>query len=229
MCTTCQASCCHDMEVEVSVPDLIRLGLLNESEASTDFVEAVNRLKKRGIIRSFRTKDFVAVLEQKKNGDCIFLSKDRRCKVYEKRPEICRQFPKLGPNPNHCPYIEKPIEVRVPSTWVKYEPSLCKGCWAGCCTLPVKVSSEDLYHMGFLKNHEVNGPLAKIAKCLMEKGIVKSFHLKTRVFTLQTKNGTDCVFLGPDRLCTIYEQRPSVCRRFPENSARRGFCPAIRR
>ncbi|MDP8217126.1 MAG: YkgJ family cysteine cluster protein [Candidatus Theseobacter exili] len=32
-------------------------------------------------------------LKEKKNGSCIFLSKDRLCTVYTARPKQCRQFP----------------------------------------------------------------------------------------------------------------------------------------
>jgi uncharacterized protein len=229
LCSTCQATCCHDIEVEASIPDLIRLGYMTPVEASTSLMKAISRLKKKGIISTFRKKDLISVLAQKKNKDCIFLDKERRCTVYENRPEICRRFPTAGPNPKHCPYIEKKIEVRLPKTWVPYKPALCSGCWAGCCTLPVQVSSEDLFHMGFLNYDQVNGPLGHIAKKLMNDGIVKSFNLKTGIFTLQQKNGTDCVFLDEKRMCTIYDKRPSVCRGFPYNSARPGYCPAKRK
>lgn len=118
----------------------------------------------------------------------------------------------------------KPIPER-PSTWVRFKPALCNGCWAGCCTLPVLVTSEELFHLGYLKVHEVEGPLGKVAVRLLKKGIIQSFNPRSRLFTLQQKNGTDCVFLDEDRLCTVYDRRPSICRRFPKGSARPGFCP----
>lgn len=96
------------MPVEVSVPDLVRLELITEEEAAAGVLKkAATRLKKQGFIRTFRAKTLIFVLEQKSNGDCTFLGKDRRCTVYEKRPEICRLFPKIGPRPGHCPYQEK--------------------------------------------------------------------------------------------------------------------------
>src|SRR5687768_6165366 len=76
-----------------------------------------------------------------------------------------------------------------PATWVKFRPGLCEGCWAGCCTLPVTVTSEDLFHMGYLTAVQVNGPLLRIAARLMREGLVKSYNNRTRIFTLQTKNG----------------------------------------
>jgi len=107
MCETCWAGCCHGMPVEVSVPDLIRLGVLSEDEASTSLKKASKRLQKQGVVSSFRSRTMIFVLQQKSNGDCRYLNDKRQCTVYENRPEICRQFPKIGPRPGHCPYQKK--------------------------------------------------------------------------------------------------------------------------
>ena len=119
----------------------------------------------------------------------------------------------------------KPVNIDNPKTWVKYKPSLCNGCWAGCCTFPVPVTSEDLFHMGLVTEREVNGPLLPIAKRLMKKGIVQKFSPHKGVFVLAQKNGNDCLFLSKQRRCKIYDKRPSVCRRFPDGGRRPGFCP----
>lgn len=124
---------------------------------------------------------------------------------------------------------KKQIAVGLPETWVPYRASLCRGCWAGCCTMPVQVTSEELFHMGFLAAHEVNGPLKRIANRLIKQGILRSYNARTRLFRLQQVNGNDCVFLDANRLCKIYDRRPSICREFPRNSVRPGFCPAIRK
>ena len=105
LCNTCFASCCHDMPLEVSVPDLIRLGLVTQEEAMEGLAPIAERLKTRKIIQRFHPKKMVFVIAQKKNKDCIFLDENRRCTVYLKRPEICRQFPKIGPKPGSCPYL----------------------------------------------------------------------------------------------------------------------------
>lgn len=132
--------------------------------------------------------------------------------------------PKSDLDPASAPTNQK-VDIFRTETWVRYKPSLCKGCFAGCCTLPVQVTTEDLFHMGFLEVSEVNGPLLPIFKRLFQKGIVESFKNRSGTFTLKQKNGSDCIFLDKNRLCTIYERRPSICRRFPQNSARPGFCP----
>jgi Fe-S-cluster containining protein len=79
--------------------------------------------------------------------------------------------------------------------------------------------------MGYLRADQINGPKKRLAARLIREGLVKSFNTRTEIFTLQTKNGHDCLFLDEDRLCTIYDRRPHICRRFPLNSARPGFCP----
>lgn len=79
--------------------------------------------------------------------------------------------------------------------------------------------------MGYLEFAQVNGPLRRIAAQLKRLGIVRSYNAQARTFTLVQKSGGDCVFLDANRLCTIYDRRPSVCRSFPSNSMRPGFCP----
>ena len=130
---------------------------------------------------------------------------------------------KEPPHPN--PPLPGKVDVVDTSTWVRYRAGMCEGCWGGCCTMPVTVSSEDLYHMGYLEAHQVNGPLKRVALKLMREGIVKSYRDRTRTFVLQTKNGHDCLFLDENRRCSIYDRRPYVCRKFPLNSARPGYCP----
>lgn len=123
----------------------------------------------------------------------------------------------------------KKVEIAKPSSWVEFKPSMCRGCWAGCCTMPVQVTSEELYHMGFIDAHQVNGPLKRISQKLIKAGIIKSFNSRNRLFRLKQRENGDCVFLDTNRLCTIYENRPSICRGFPFNSVRPGFCPSQRK
>ena len=113
------------------------------------------------------------------------------------------------------------------SNWTRFRPSLCKGCWAGCCRLPVEATADDLVRLGLLSPDEATGSLKKVARRLMSDGVVHQFRASTGLFTLaQTPDG-DCRFLGKeDRLCTVYERRPGVCRRFPEVGPRPGHCPA---
>ena len=103
---------------------------------------------------------------------------------------------------------------------------MCDGCWAGCCTLPVEVSAADLIRLGLVTEEEAALSLKAVAKTLMKKRIVQAYSPKTQIFVLEQRHGRDCVFLGRDRLCTVYEKRPEVCRKFPSIGPRPGFCPA---
>lgn len=103
LCASCAATCCR-LPLEVRVFDLVRLGLASEDEAA-----APKRLSKRlireGVVRTFRGATGLFLLEQKANGDCRFLGEDRRCTVYERRPDTCRDFPaRVGPRVGFCPY-----------------------------------------------------------------------------------------------------------------------------
>ena len=103
MCEGCFAGCCT-LPVEVSASDLIRLELITEDEAATSLKKVFRKLHKAGFVQSYHANRGLFILEQRGARDCVFLGpKDRRCTVYEKRPEVCRQFPKIGPRPGYCP------------------------------------------------------------------------------------------------------------------------------
>jgi uncharacterized protein len=115
-----------------------------------------------------------------------------------------------------------------PWTWIKYKNGMCQDCWAGCCTMPVEVSAADLIGMGLTSEEEASASLKKLAKRLQTEGVVKSYRANTGVFMLTQKANNDCYFLDTKtRLCTIYEKRPTVCRRFPTSlGTRPGYCPS---
>ncbi len=83
--------------------------------------------------------------------------------------------------------------------------------------------------MGYLTLFQVNGPLKRIANRLIREGVLRSYRPRTRTFILQRTKADDCVFLDADRRCQIYDRRPFVCRKFPENAVRPGFCPSQRK
>jgi Fe-S-cluster containining protein len=122
------------------------------------------------------------------------------------------------------------VDAQRPSTWLKFKgPSQCDGCWAGCCTLPVEVSAADLIRLELIEEEEAAVSLKQVAKKLMKQKIVQGFSPKTQIFVLEQRYGRDCVFLGKDRLCTVYEKRPEVCRKFPKIGPRPGFCPTLKK
>jgi Fe-S-cluster containining protein len=118
------------------------------------------------------------------------------------------------------------VDSQRPSTWKAFRPGLCEGCWAGCCTLPLEVTIEDLLRLGLASPDETE---KKTARRLMREGVVRSYRAGTGLFTLEQRPSGDCRFLDSDRRCTVYDKRPNVCRRFPSIGPRPGFCPARQR
>ena len=123
-----------------------------------------------------------------------------------------------------APELEK-VEIDRPSTWLKFNSTMCAGCWSGCCTLPVEVSVMDLIRLGVATEDEAAVSLKKVAKRLVREGVVQRFFSKSQIFILQQRNGRDCIYLDQNRRCTVYEKRPQVCRSFPKIGPRPGFCP----
>ena len=103
-CTLCRGHCCA-MPVEIKATDLIRLEVATKDEFLNSVKKTAKRLKKEGIILSYRDGTEFFMLSQKANDDCYFLdSLTRLCTVYENRPDTCRDFPsKVGPRVGFCP------------------------------------------------------------------------------------------------------------------------------
>jgi Fe-S-cluster containining protein len=118
------------------------------------------------------------------------------------------------------------IDAQRPSTWLQYRKGMCEGCWSGCCTLPVEVSAADLIRLELITEEEAALSLKEVSKKLLKKKLIQAFSAKSGIFILDQRYGSDCVFLGRDRLCTVYEKRPEVCRQFPKIGPRPGFCPS---
>jgi uncharacterized protein len=123
------------------------------------------------------------------------------------------------------------IDPQKPSTWKRYQKGMCDGCWGGCCTLPLEASAYDLIRLKLITEDEAASSLKKVSKRLIKEGWVRSFHPATGLFMMEQKYGDrgifECIFLGPDRLCTVYARRPEVCRQFPKIGPKPGFCPAF--
>lgn len=95
------------MPVEVTLDDLIQLGLVDRDEAEGSLRKIAKKLIKEKYITSYRQSTGLFMLAQKTNRDCYFLdSKTRLCTVYEKRPGVCRKFPSIGPRPGYCPAVK---------------------------------------------------------------------------------------------------------------------------
>lgn len=113
-----------------------------------------------------------------------------------------------------------------PSTWLKYRDGLCNGCYGSCCTMPVEVDALDLIRLGVASEDEIALSKKKLAKRLIKEKILSSYREGTDLFMLAARPNGDCYYLDTKtRLCTVYEKRPGVCRKFPEIGPRPGYCP----
>jgi Fe-S-cluster containining protein len=117
------------------------------------------------------------------------------------------------------------VDTQRPGTWVRFKAGLCDGCWAGCCTLPVEVSANDLIRLGLTSEEEAAVSLKALARRLLKEKVIQAFQAKSQIFVLEQRYGRDCIFLDSDRRCTVYEKRPEVCRKFPKIGPRPGYCP----
>ena len=96
-CDLCPAYCCSYPRVIVSKTDLERLA----AHFGVDLKQARKRFTKKGAEKGER------VLRHRKDhifkSVCRFLDQEeRRCTVYEARPEICREYP----GERHCGYYD---------------------------------------------------------------------------------------------------------------------------
>ena len=103
LCSGCHGNCCK-LHVEARVSDLVRMGLLSEDEALWSARKIARKLESQKLIQSYRASTMKFTLSQRVNNDCIFLDETSRlCTIYEKRPDVCRNFPEIGPRPGWCP------------------------------------------------------------------------------------------------------------------------------
>ncbi|RZS56992.1 YkgJ family cysteine cluster protein [Sphaerotilus mobilis] len=105
LCDDCAANCCT-MPVEVRLPDLVRLGLVDPFEAEHEAPRLIaRRLEKARVVERYHDRSGIFTLARRADGDCRYLdATSRRCTVYAQRPDTCRKHPEVGPRPGHCPY-----------------------------------------------------------------------------------------------------------------------------
>ncbi len=102
LCEGCQALCCT-LPVEVSLTDLTQLDLLTLEQSQLPYRQITRLLLERSVIEAAIENSRSFILRQTESGVCRYLGADRRCGVYDKRPEVCRTFPAIGPRPGFCP------------------------------------------------------------------------------------------------------------------------------
>lgn len=96
--------------------------------------------------------------------------------------------------------------------------------------MPVEVNAEDLVRLEIAERDQVDQNLKKVANRLIKQGLVSQYREKTGLLTLTQKSNSDCYFLDSNRMCTVYEKRPGVCRKFPTQMSRKiDHCPYIKK
>lgn len=107
LCGFCDAACCS-LAVEVKAHDLIRMELMDEFELEEGLKLVAKRLMRQRVVDHFHAKTATFTLARMANGDCLFLDPDtRRCTMYRKRPDTCRNHPGIGPRTGYCAFIKK--------------------------------------------------------------------------------------------------------------------------
>lgn len=107
LCMQCRGTCCS-LPVEVQPEDLVRIGLIDAFELQENMKRIYKRLCKNGFVEHFHAKTNTFTLTRLANGDCLYLdAKTRRCTIYEKRPDTCRNHPQIGPRSGYCAFISK--------------------------------------------------------------------------------------------------------------------------
>lgn len=105
LCDDCRASCCT-LPAEARIGDLIRMGVVDAFETDEPLKPIARRLEKAGIIEHFNFKSGLFTLARRASGDCTFLDAvTRRCTIYDRRPDTCRNHPRIGPRPGYCAYV----------------------------------------------------------------------------------------------------------------------------
>jgi hypothetical protein len=63
---------------------------------------------KEGVVQHVSQRDGIFTLVQHSSGDCLYLDREsRRCTIYERRPDTCRNHPTIGPRPGFCAWKQK--------------------------------------------------------------------------------------------------------------------------
>jgi len=107
LCDHCNGSCCT-LPVEVKTSDLVRMQLMDEFELEEAPKKIARRLMKERVVEHFHSKSETFTLARMANGDCLYLeTQTRRCIIYDKRPDTCRNHPKIGPRDGFCAFRNK--------------------------------------------------------------------------------------------------------------------------
>jgi len=94
--------------------------------------------------------------------------------------------------------LDNTVRTITDEVWQKIDCTTCANC---CKTLDITVSPADITRL----SNRLNMTRKDFSTAYVTKDAMGDNILKSR----------PCVFLGADNRCTVYENRPEVCREFP--------------
>lgn len=80
------------------------MGFIQVGEVNGSKTKIARRLIKEGVLQSYNARSELFTLKRHRNHDCVFLDENRLCKIYERRPFVCRSFPQYSARPGFCPH-----------------------------------------------------------------------------------------------------------------------------
>lgn len=109
MCASCEACCCY-LPVEVDAEDLVSMGLVDNFFLEFSEKEQNKEALRLPQILRYQGKNKKYLLDQRSDGSCLYLNKEKKCDIYGQRPKTCRNHPQIGPRPGYCPYLTKKLK-----------------------------------------------------------------------------------------------------------------------
>ena len=91
------------------------------------------------------------------------------------------------------------MDIDDTATWVPYRKGMCDTCYAGCCTLIVEVTGEDLVRIKATDEWELENDLKGLVRRLEREGMIQRYNARTGKFILSQRSGGECVFLTDER------------------------------
>lgn len=79
------------------------MGFIQVGEVNGPKKQIARRLIREGVLSSYNSRSQLFTLKRHRNHDCVFLDENRLCKIYERRPFVCRSFPDYSARPGYCP------------------------------------------------------------------------------------------------------------------------------
>lgn len=222
----CESLCCQIYDYVTLTEEEVKTGLYEfiEEDPHCDCVKCVG-MRELGIKYS---------LPKKADYSCVYLDENKRCGIYETRPQTCRDynckdkvFPfendyRGGISTNRSRQEQLLIPLKAKLEAVKNNPGCfelasdsvifngnCDECVPYCGSLCC-----ELYEFVKLTEEEAKSGryefIAEDPECNCERCVgMRDLDIH---YTLPKKDDFGCIYLDKNKRCSIYEIRPQTCR-----------------